>query len=326
MLVLQLADQVAQHAAGHLVFQGVDVHAQHLGIQQAAGQRFLADGAEIIRHFQQKFFVQAGIVRGAAEGARHDFGGGLAGAQGEGAHGGVDDVCAGFDAAHVAHGGHTAGVVGVELDRDFNGLLQGFDQFLRFIGDQQAGHVLHTDGVGAHVFHGLGEVREIFHGIGFAEGIGNGSLDVAAVFLGGVHGGLQIAQIVQRVKDADDVDAVVQGFFHEVIHHVIRVVAVAQDVLGAEQHLQFGFFEAGAELAQAVPGVFVQEAERGIEGGAAPAFHGVVTHFVHFFDDGEHLFGGHAGGDQRLVAVAKDGLRDLDGTGIDFRHGDYPLF
>ena len=60
-------------------------------------------------------------------------------------------------------------------------------------------------------------------------------------------------------------------FLHEVLHHVVGIVLVAQDVLAAEQHLQLGVGQALAQLAQALPGVFVQKAQAGVEGGAAPA-------------------------------------------------------
>ncbi len=45
--------------------------------------------------------------------------------------------------------------------------------------------------------------------------------------VGGVHGLLQVAQIVQTVKDTDDVDAVGDGLLHESVHHIIGVRPVA---------------------------------------------------------------------------------------------------
>ena len=48
-------------------------------------------------------------------------------------------------------------------------------------------------------------------------------------------------------------------------------MAVTQQVLPAQQHLQARVGQRGAQLAQAFPRVFVQKAHAGIEGGAAPA-------------------------------------------------------
>ena len=196
MLILKLADQVAQHAAGHLILQGVDVNAEYLRIHQAAREVFFTDRTEVVGDLQQEFLVDAGVVRRSLEGLHHDFSRRLRGAEGEGAHGGIDDVAARFDRAHVGHGGNAAGIVRMHLQRDLHGLLQSLEEFGRFVRDQQAGHVLDADRIRAHVLHLLRQMAEILDRVRFAEGIGNGRLDVAAFLLGRLHGGLEVAHVV----------------------------------------------------------------------------------------------------------------------------------
>ena len=61
-------------------------------------------------------------------------------------------------------------------------------------------------------------------------------------------------------------------FLYERFHHIIGVVAIAQQVLAAQQHLQAGVGQGFTQLAQALPRIFLEEAHAGIKGGAAPGF------------------------------------------------------
>jgi len=89
-------------------------------------------------------------------------------------------------------------------------------------------------------------------------------------------------------------------------------VGVAQNVLTAQQHLQLGVGHGGADLAQTLPGIFVQVAQADVKSGAAPAFDGVVADLVDDTEHGLKLLEGQAGGDQRLVCVAQNGLHKLN--------------
>ena len=68
----------------------------------------------------------------------------------------------------------------------------------------------------------------------------------------------------------------------------------------------------GAEHAQPLPGVFVQEAQGGVESGAAPGFEGPVTDLVQRGGDRQHVGGAHAGGYEALVRVAQHGFGNRD--------------
>ena len=89
-------------------------------------------------------------------------------------------------------------------------------------------------------------------------------------------------------------------------------MAVAQDILTAEEHLQRRLLEMLFERPQAFPRVFIQESHTRIEGGAAPAFDSVIADLVHGFQDGEHLLHAHARGRNGLVPVAEHSFCNLN--------------
>ena len=91
---------------------------------------------------------------------------------------------------------------------------------------------------------------------------------------------LQIAQIVQRVEDTDDVNAVLDGLLDELIDHVVRIMLVAKNVLATEQHLQLGVGHRLAQRAQTLPRVFVQETHAGVKRRAAPALQRIVADLI----------------------------------------------
>ena len=136
---------------------------------------------------------------------------------------------------------------------------------------------------------------------------------MSAFLVGCLDGGLQVARIVQCIENTDHVDAVCNRLLHKVLNGIVCVGAVAQHVLAAEQHLQLLVGQFLAQDAQALPRVFVQKADAAVERSAAPALHGEVVDLIHFRQDGTHLIHGHAGGQQRLVGIAQDDFRDLDG-------------
>ncbi|VEA42563.1 Uncharacterised protein [Salmonella enterica subsp. enterica] len=109
-------------------------------------------------------------------------------------------------------------------------------------------------------------------------------------------------------------------FFHrafdEAFHHVIGVVAVAEQVLAAQQHLQRGFGHGFFEFAQAQPRVFAEKADTGVKGGAAPALQRPVAHVIERGGNRQHVIKAQAGGEQRLVGVTQDDVGNGNGHGF----------
>jgi hypothetical protein len=83
-------------------------------------------------------------------------------------------------------------------------------------------------------------------------------------------------------------------------------VLVAEEVLAAQEHLQFGLLADFLDVAQALPRVFVEVAQARVEGRAAPALDGVVAGVVDVLDRRRELRERHTGGDEGLVGVAED--------------------
>ena len=135
------------------------------------------------------------------------------------------------------------------------------------------------------------------------------------VLLGPADGGdglLHVPDVVQGVEDAEDVHAVGRGALDEGAHHVVVVMAVADQVLAAQQHLEARAAHHALERAEPLPGVFPQKAQAGIKGGAAPDFQGPEADRIEPVRDVEHVFRPHARGQQGLVAVAQGDVRQQD--------------
>ncbi len=56
-------------------------------------------------------------------------------------------------------------------------------------------------------------------------------------FFGRADGGAHIAEIIQGIEDAKDLDPVLDGQADELFHHIVGVVAVPDQVLPAKEHL-----------------------------------------------------------------------------------------
>ncbi len=190
--------------------------------------------------------------------------------------------------------------------------LQRADQITSGERGQQASHVLDRDGVDAHGRHLPRLLDEQLDGVHRAGGIGDGALGVLAALLHRADGGFQVPYVVHCIEDSEHVDAVLRRAGTECLHHVIAVVAVAQQVLATQQHLQAGIGQRCLELAQALPWVLLEEAHAGVEGGATPDFQRPVADAVELVADRQHVFGAHAGGQQRLMGVTQDGVGDGD--------------
>ncbi|CQI28106.1 Uncharacterised protein [Salmonella enterica subsp. enterica serovar Typhimurium str. DT104] len=113
-----------------------------------------------------------------------------------------------------------------------------------------------------------------------AGGVTQGPLGVCAVAAHRLQGGFHIARVVHGIEDAEHVHAVFDGAFDEAFHHVIGVVAIAEQVLAAQQHLQGSLRHGFFELAQAQPRVLAEKADTGVKGGAAPALQRPVAHVI----------------------------------------------
>ena len=97
---------------------------------------------------------------------------------------------------------------------------------------------------------------------------------------------------------------------HEFLHHVVGVVGVADAIRGAQQHLRHQVGHRLAQVAQALPRAFLQEAVGHVESRAAPTFDAEKLRQVggigrrHL----DHVDRAHPRRQQRLVPVAHGGV------------------
>ena len=269
-----------------------------------------------LQHRVVQLHIIAQLLQGIAEG----LGGGLAGAAGEAREGCVDHVGPGLHALEQGHIGKARGAVGVDDHRDIQAVLDGGDQVVALLRRHDAGHVLDADGLEAHLLHLAADLHILFQRVDGAGGVADGAGGDGPPLHRFLHGHLQVPQIIEGVEDADHVDAVGDAALHELAHHVVGIVLVAQQVLAPQEHLQLRVGHFRLDPAQPLPGILVQEAHAAVKGGAAPALHGIEARLVQGLQYGIHDAEGHPRGDEGLVGVPEDGFGKLY-----FLHAHVPL-
>ena len=241
---------------------------------------------------------------------------GLAGEPAHGIEGAVHRITACIHGGEHAGGGNAAGVVGVEVDGQANLLLQGPHQLGGGARLADAGHILDAENVCAVLlqrlrhFQVIGQIELGPRGVEEIAGVADRALADRAGLDHGIHRHPHIVDGIQRVEDAENIDAFLGRLLHEIAHDVVGVIGVAHRIGRAQQHLEGDVGDGRAQLAQALPGVFLQEAQGHVEGGATPAFQREQTRQQArvMRGDGQHVGRAHAGGKQALVGVAHGGV------------------
>ncbi len=198
--------------------------------------------------------------------------------------------------------------VDVDLDVFAVGLLDAADDVVGGLGLQQCSHVFECQRFRAHIQQLTGELHVALHGVQRRDGVADGALGVLAGLLHRRHGLSHIARIVERIEDPEDVHAVLGGLLDEALDHAVLVVAVAQQVLATQQHLQLGVGQQLAEGAQPLPGILVEESDTGVVGRSAPAFNAPVPGGIDVGTGINHVLDGHSRGHQALVRVTQGEL------------------
>mmetsp|Transcript_25141 Transcript_25141/g.42062 ORF Transcript_25141/g.42062 Transcript_25141/m.42062 type:complete len:238 (-) Transcript_25141:1913-2626(-) len=185
------------------------------------------------------------------------------------------------------------------------------------LGFEQARHVL--DGKEVNVTrHELSDEVDVVvqvvlgaRGIRHVTGVADGGLDHAPGLVHRLDAELEVLDVVERVKHAEDVDAAVLRLLHKRLHRVVGVGGVAHRVGAAQEHLERHVGHLLAEGIQALPGALVQEAHGHVEGGPAPHLQreALVQRVRGVVRDTQHVRGAHARGQQGLVRVTPGGVR-----------------
>ena len=268
-LLLELALHIGEHAAGHLRHQDARIHTAQAAFE---GGVLLANLTKITGDTIQFFDIQPGVPVRAFQHGDHGFRGAMTIGHRHGRDGGVHVINARFCRFQGRGGGQPGGRVGLHVHGDIERSLKPFHQLESHRRPQQAGHVLNGNRMGAHLFDHFALLHPHVHGVHRADCVRDGALGVLALLHHSGDGPLNVAHVVHGIKHTEHIHAVFRCTFHKGIHHVIRVMAIAQQVLPPQQHLLRRFRHGLLQFADALPWVFAQITDTGIKGRAAPGF------------------------------------------------------
>ena len=205
-------------------------------------------------------------------------------------------------------------VVRVHVDRQVRELAaQRRDERVRGARLEQPRHVLDAEDVDVAALDELPRELEVvverelgLRRVGDVARVRDRRLDDAARAADGVAAQLQVVEVVERVEDAEDVHPLFDGDVAELVDGVVGVVGVADGVGAAQQHLERHVGHQRAHLLEPLPRALAQEAQRDVEGGAAPVLERVaaVQRVRRRGRDREDVLGAHARREQALVRVA----------------------
>src|SRR5882724_156071 len=208
--------------------------------------------------------------------------------------------------------------MGMKMNGNIDFLAKSANELKSRVRLAKAGHVFDGQEMRPELFQLLGHGDVIFERIFWAArienvaGVANGRFADRASFEHSINGHAHVFDGVERIENAKDVDTLSVRFAYEFFDDIIGIGRIAHSVCAAEEHLEADIGYAAAQLAQAQPGIFVQEAERGVEGGATPHFQAekIGKPLRDGVASGQEIVRAHAGGHERLVRIAKGGVRD----------------
>src|SRR5271165_7138661 len=116
--------------------------------------------------------------------------------------------------------------------------LNALNQVIGSLRFQQSSHIFNANRVAAHLPELFRHDDESVDSMHRARRVRDRSLRMLAALLHGRDAGAKVAQVVEGIEDPEDVDTGVRRFVYKALHHFIRIVAVSQQVLAAQQHLE----------------------------------------------------------------------------------------
>ena len=182
----------------------------------------------------------------------------------------------------------------VKMQRNLDGGLQPTDQVVGVEGGQESGHVFDANRIRPQIFQLPGQIHKPVDAMDWADGVADRGFRMFATGFHFAHGPIEIPHVVQGVEDAEDIDAIRGRPFDEPLHYVVGVMAIADQVLPAQQHLELRVGHGGPQGPEPFPGIFFEEAQAGVERGAAPDFQRPIADPIKLLRDGQHVFRAHA--------------------------------
>ncbi len=221
--------------------------------------------------------VEAGLARRVVGGGDQRGHRGLAGGAGQCCGGDVDRVDARVDRGEQCGELAAGGVVGVQVHRQVEALSQGGDERTSGGRTQQSCHVLDREHVRAGLDDPVGELEvvvervELLGRVGQVAGVAERDLgDRRAGLAYGLDRRAHLVDVVERVEDAEDVDAGLGGLLDERVGDLGRVGRVAHGVASTQQHLQADVGRRLAHRREPLPRVLLEEPQRHVIRRTAP--------------------------------------------------------
>ena len=147
-------------------------------------------------------------------------------------------------------------------------------------GRQDSGGILEGQPIRADLDQLLGILHPLFQRMNRAHGVVDFHMGFATKLFYGLGRGLDVSEIIRRLENSENVHTIGDGSFDKLPNDFVGVGPVGQNVLAAQQHLQFGFGHHRLDAPQSIPRIFIKVAHAHVEGRAAPNFHGVKAAVV----------------------------------------------
>ena len=235
--------------------------------------------------------------------------------------GAVDGVDARIDCRQVGSELPAARVVRVQVHRLGKPLTQSADERRRGWRSQQARHVLDAQDVRPCFVELLGDAQvvvervEALVGTGEVARVADGALGDRTCSDHGFDSRLHLLDGIERIEHPEDIHPACGGLSDELVRHCVGIRRVAHRVASPQQHLRADVGSCRSDASQPFPGILVQESERDVEGGTAPALQAEqLRHVVgHLASSGHEVDRAQPRGQNRLVGVAQRGVGDSNG-------------
>src|SRR6185437_9644680 len=171
--------------------------------------------------------------------------------------------------------------------------------------------VLDDDVVAAHVDQALGQRAPQLEVVRRGHGIAERALHMLFGLERRTDRCFHVAQVIERVEDAEHVDAALGRVLDEELHCIVGEVAVGDQVLAADERLDGRVGRRLVQLSQVLPRVFPAPHLR-LKRRAAESLHGDEAELVHLGRDGDDLIACQVTADQRLLRVTKRGVEQAN--------------
>lgn len=262
--------------------------------------------------------VQTGLETGALERGHDGIDAGLRGHARQTVSGGVNGIGTSLGAGN--HGGNTGTgrVVRVDVDGKIGvSLTDGANEESGSMGLENTSHVLDSKNVDIKLNQLVDEVEVVLKvvllvRVEHVTAEANGTLHNTAGLVDGLDADLELVNVVQGIKDTENVDTVLLGLVDELVDGVVGKRRVGDTVGTAQKHLEGNVGNKLAHAAETVPGVLVEEAHGDVKGSTTPAFQTVEVGegVAGLLGNVEQVNGTDTSGQERLVSITPGSVHE----------------